>query len=125
MERHHEQRRNSGTFWAYVLIIVGILWIMKKIGWEFNLPGIGDFVAGVSHFFSNLIHWSAGVTVPILLLIAGIILIAGRRLIGALLLVILLLFLLPHFVIIPGILLILFFPLILIVIGIIILTKLF
>ena len=31
MERHIEHRRDSGSFWAYVLIIVGILWILKKV----------------------------------------------------------------------------------------------
>jgi hypothetical protein len=97
MEKHYEQKRNSGTFWAYVLIIVGILWLMKKSGWDINLPGFGDFFAGIGHFFSNLAHWSAGFTLPILLLIAGIILIAGRRFFGALLFVFLLLLFCPIF----------------------------
>ncbi|MBC8004099.1 MAG: hypothetical protein H7X84_01385 [Verrucomicrobia bacterium] len=125
MERSYEQKRNKGTFWAYVLIIVGILWIMKRSGWDINLPGFGGFFSAIALFFGNLAHWSAGATLPILLLLAGIILIAGRRFIGALLLVFLILIILPHFLIIPGILMIIFFPLILIIIGIIILTKLF
>ncbi|MGE5394700.1 MAG: hypothetical protein ACM3P1_08135 [Candidatus Saccharibacteria bacterium] len=125
MERHYEHKRNSGSFWAYVLIIVGILWLLKKSGWDINLPSIGDVFSFMGQFFSNMADWSHGSAVPILLLIVGIMLIAGRRFFGALLFVILLLIILPHFLILPGILIALFFPLILIIIGIIILTKLF
>ena len=60
MEKHYEHHRHSSSFWAYVLIIFGIIWLL-----------------------------------------------------------------IPHFLIIPGILMILFFPVILIIIGIIVLTKLF
>lgn len=125
MERHYEHKRNSGSFWAYVLIIVGILWLLKKSGWDINLPGVGDVISAMGQFFSNMANWSHGSVVPVLLLIAGIILLAGRRFFGALLFVILLLILLPHFLVIPAILITLFFPIILIIIGIIILTKLF
>ncbi len=125
MERQIEQKRHSGSFWAYVLIIFGILWILSKNGWEINLPGIGGFFSGIGNLFGNLFQWSAGATVPLLLLFAGIVLIAGRRFFGALLLVLLILILIPHFLIIPGILMIIFLPVVLIIIGIIILTKLF
>lgn len=124
MERHHEHRKHSGSFWAYVLIIIGILWILKKSGWDINLPGIGDFFAGIGNFFGNFIHLSGAEAIPLLIILAGIILIAGRKFFGALFLVILIMILLPHFLIIPGILMIVFFPLILIIIGIIILSKL-
>ena len=125
MERHYEHKRNSGSFWAYVLIIVGILWLLKRSGWDVNLPGFGDLFAAIGNMFGNLAHWSNGMIYPILILIAGIVLIAGRRFFGALLFVIILLMIIPHFLIIPGVLMILFFPVILIIVGIIILTKLF
>jgi hypothetical protein len=125
MERHCEHRHHSGSFWAYVLIIFGVLWILSKSGWEIHFPGIGSFFAGIGSFFSNLAHWSGGATLPILILLAGIVLIAGRRFFGALLFVVLIMIFIPHFLILPGILMIIFFPLILIIIGIIVLTKLF
>jgi hypothetical protein len=125
MERHCEQRRHSGSFWAYVLIIFGILWILGKSGWDINLPGVGDFFAGIGHFFGNIASWSVGATFPLLLLFIGIVLIAGRRFFGALLFVLLILIFIPHFLIFPGILMIIFFPVLLIIIGIIVLTKLF
>lgn len=126
MEKHIEHKRHSSvSFWAYVLIILGILWILKKSGWDINLPGFGEFFSGIGHFLGNLIHWSVTATLPVLIILAGIVLIAGRKFFGALLLVLLVLIVVPHFLIIPGILMVLFFPLFLIIIGIIILTKLF
>lgn len=125
MEKHIEHRRHSGSFWAYVLIIVGVLWILQKSGWNVNLPGIGDFFAGIGSLFGNLFHWSAAATVPVLIILFGVVLILGRKFFAALFLVLLMMILLPHFLIIPGILMIIFFPIILIIIGIIILSNLF
>jgi len=125
MESHYENSRRSSPFWAYVLIIFGILWILNKSGWDVNLPGVGALFAAFGSLFGHLTQWSAGINIPILLLILGILLIAGRRLFGALLLVLLIMILIPHFLIIPGILMIVFFPVILIIIGIVVLTKLF
>ncbi|MBL7970255.1 MAG: hypothetical protein JNL03_01935 [Prolixibacteraceae bacterium] len=118
MERYCEHKRHSGSFWAYVLIISGVLWLLSKSGWDINLPGIG-------HFFSNIVTWSTGATFPLLVIVLGIVLIAGRKFFGALLLVLIVMILIPHFLIIPGLLMVFFFPVLLIVIGIIILTKLF
>jgi hypothetical protein len=125
MEKHFEHRRHSGSFWAYVLIIVGILWILKKSGWDINLPGIGEFFTGIGQFFGNLFQMTAFATVPVLIVLFGVLLILGRKFFGALLLVLLVMIIVPHFLIIPGILMIIFFPLILIIVGIIVLTKLF
>jgi hypothetical protein len=125
MEKQIEHKRHSGSFWAYVLIIIGILWILKQSGWDIHLPGIGDFFSGVSHFFTNLAHWSFGAIIPIIIILIGISLLAGRRFFGALIFVLLLMIFIPNFLIIPGIFMILFFPLLLIIIGIIILSKLF
>ena len=125
MERYYEHKRHSGSFWAYVLIIIGILWILKQSGWDINLPRLGEFFQGFGQFFGNLFHWSEGAVIPVLVILAGIILLAGRRFFGALLLVLLIMIIVPHFLIIPGILIILFFPIVLIIVGIIILTKLF
>jgi len=125
MEKHVEHRRHSGTFWAYVLIIVGILWILKKSGWDINLPGLGEFFSGIGQFFGNLFHMTAFATVPVLIILFGVLLILGRKFLGALFLVLLVMIIVPHFLIIPGILMIIFFPIILIIIGIIVLSNLF
>lgn len=125
MEKHCEHRRHSGSFWAYVLIIVGILWILKKSGWDINLPGLGEFFSGIGQFFGNLFHMTAFATVPVLIILFGILLILGRKFLGALFLVLLVVILVPHFLIIPGILMVIFFPIILIIIGIVVLSNLF
>jgi hypothetical protein len=125
MERHIEYKRHSGSFWAYVLIIFGILWIMKESGWDIHFPNIGEFFSAIGHFFGNLAHWSFGAAVPVLVILLGITLLIGRKFFSALLFVVLLMIFVPHFLIIPGLFVILFFPLILIIIGIVILTKLF
>ncbi len=97
MEKHCEHKRHSGSFWAYVLIIVGILWILKQSGWDINLPGFGEFFAGIGHFFGNLFQMTAFATVPVLIIFFGIMLILGRKFFGALLLVLLVMIILPHF----------------------------
>lgn len=125
MEKHCEHKRHSGSFWAYVLIIVGILWILKKSGWDINLPGLGEFFSGIGQFFGNLFHMTAFATVPVLIILFGILLILGRKFLGALFLVLLVVILVPHFLIIPGILMVIFFPIILIIIGIVVLSNLF
>lgn len=125
MEKHIEHRKSSGTFWAWVLIIFGLIWILNKSGWDVNLPGFGAFFTGIGHFFGSLFRLSAAALLPILIVLAGIMLILGRRFLGALLFVLLFLILIPHFLIVPGILMIVFFPVLLIIIGIIILTKIF
>jgi len=126
MEKHCEHKRHSGSFWAYVIIVIGLLWMLKRSGWDINLPGIGDFFSGLGHFFGSFAGWaSSAVLFPVLIIFIGILLLVGRRFFGALFLVLLVMMLLPHLLIIPGILMIVFFPFILIGIGIVILTKLF
>lgn len=121
MERHIEHRKHSGSFLAYVLIIFGILWILKRSGWDIHLPGLGYFF----ELAGNLFHWISGMSLPLLIVLLGVILIIGRKFFGALFLVLLLLIIIPNFLIIPGILMILFIPFFLIILGIIILSNLF
>lgn len=125
MEKQIEHKKHSGSFWAWVLIILGVLWFLKQSGWDIQFPGIGEFFSGIGHLFSNITHWSFGAIIPILIILIGISLVAGRRFFGALLFVVLIMVFIPHFLIVPGILMILFFPVILIIIGIVILSKLF
>ena len=125
MEKYIEHRKNSGSFLAWVLIIFGILWILKQSGWDIHFPNIAEFFSRIGHLLGNLTSWSGGSALPILIIAFGIVLLLGRKFFGALFLFIILLIVIPNFLIVPGILMILFFPLILIIIGIIILSKLF
>ena len=96
------EHKRPGSLLGTILIIVGILWILREIGWQINTWDIG---------------------LPEILLIVGVILIVGRRFIGTLLVVLAILLFLPH-LIIPGILLFLLFPVLLIVLGVIVITRL-
>ena len=125
MENYSHRQKHSGSLLAWILIIVGIVLILGRAGWNISLPGLGAIVHWIGQFVGDVFHFITRIGWPALLVIAGIILLTGRRLIGGLLLFLVLLFILPNFIIIPGILLIIFFPLILIIVGIVILTKLF
>lgn len=121
---YHRERRSGGSFLGVVLLIVGLLWILKEIGWHIGLPG-WNAVQHATGSFLNIFHFAAWtITWPIILLVVGFLLIAGRRLIGTVLVLLALFLFLPHFIIIPGILAIIFFPVLLIVLGIILISRL-
>lgn len=124
MEKQCEKKSESGSFIAYVLIILGILWILKSSGWEINLPGFHEFFSGIGNVIKAVANFSSDALIPIGIIFLGIVLIAGRKIIGAIIFIILLLLIIPHFLIIPGILLIILTPVILIIVGIILLSKL-
>lgn len=119
---HKREKNSSGSFLGVILIIVGVLWVLKEIGWHIGLPGWHTIREATSSLM-NVFHFGAlSVTWPIILLIAGVLLIAGRRLVGLLLILFAVFFILPHFII-PGILAIIFFPVLLVVLGIILISK--
>lgn len=118
-----QARKSGGSFLGFVLIVIGVLWILKEIGWHIGMPG-WDSVHRAGASFMNLFHFGAlSLSWPVIILIVGLLLIAGRRVIGALLVCLAVFLFLPHFVIIPGILALLFFPVVLLVVGIILISK--
>jgi hypothetical protein len=125
MEKHIEHRKSSGSFFAWVLIILGTIWLLKHNGWDINFPNIGELVTGFVNFFTNFAHWSTSAIFPLIIIFLGIMLIIGRKFLGALFLILILMIVLPWFLVIPGILLVVFLPIILIVIGIVVLSSLF
>ena len=121
---NHERRERKGSFLGTVLIVLGILWILKEIGWLHGWP-VWYSVQNSFLNLGNIFHFGAiGVTWPVILLIVGVLLLAGRRIIGTLLIFLAILFFLPGGLIIPGILTIFFLPVILIILGIIIIARL-
>jgi hypothetical protein len=125
MEKHFEHRKSSGSFFAWVLIILGTLWFLKHHGWDINFPNIGAIFSGMVNFFSNFAHWSTSAIFPLIIIFLGIMMIVGRKFLGALLLILLFMMILPGFLIIPGILLVVFLPIVLIIVGIVVLSNLF
>ena len=133
MENHHynrqpnhhaRERRSGGSFLGMVLLVIGLLWLLKEVGWHVGMPGWNAVHHSFGNFL-NIFHFGAiAVTWPLVLLIVGFLLLVGRRIIGALLIFLALILFLPHFIIIPGILAVIFFPVLLVVLGIIIISRL-
>ncbi|KOH45289.1 hypothetical protein [Sunxiuqinia dokdonensis] len=121
--RPAHERKSGGSFLGTILIVIGVLWILKEIGWHVGLPGWQSMQQAGSNLM-NLFHFGAiSISWPVIILIAGLLVLAGRRVIGGLLVCLAVFLILPHFVIIPGILALLFFPVILLVLGIILISK--
>ncbi len=124
MDDHCRQKKSGSTF-AWILIILGLVLILKNTEWGTSIPGIGWMFAAIGRFVGSAFHAVTHIGWPLILVVAGVLLLMGRRFLGGLLFFLILLFILPKFILIPGLLLILFLPLILIIAGIVILTKLF
>lgn len=125
MEKRCESKRHSDSFWIYIAVIAGVLWLLSRNGWDIHLPGFGSFFSGIGHFFSSMAGLAFNTAFPVFLIIIGIALILARRFLAALFLVVLFLIIMPSLIVIPGILITLFFPFILIILGIVILSRLF
>lgn len=124
MENVPQKKDNSRLVLAIALIMIGVFWILKKMGFyiEFQPYFYENIFFPVRHFFSSWRHiffsW------PAILMIVGIILLAGKRSGGIVLLIIGAVFLLPKLFFIHGITITLLLPLILIGIGVAMVARL-
>ena len=117
------QSNNSKVVLAWVLIGIGILWILRKIDFYFDIPHF--YFQNIFFPFKNIFHdlthfifsWQ------MVLIIVGLILMAGKRSSGIVLIVIGGIFLLPKFLIVPGITFSIFFPVLLVGLGIAMIVK--
>jgi hypothetical protein len=117
------QNNNSKVVLAWVLIGIGIFWILRKIGLYFNFPDF--YFHNISFPFKNLIHdvshfifsWQ------MVLIMVGLILLAGRRSAGIVLIVVGGIFLLPKFLILPGLTFSMFFPVLLVGLGVALIAR--
>jgi hypothetical protein len=117
------QDNNSKVVLAYVLIGIGVIWILRKIGLYFEIPQFyfqniffpfRDIFHDLTHF---LFSWQ------MVLIIVGLILMAGKRSAGMVLIVIGGIFLLPKIFIIPGLTFSMFFPVLLVGLGIAMIAR--
>jgi hypothetical protein len=119
----NQQNNNSKVLLAWVLIGIGVLWILRKISFYFDFP---DFhfqhiffpFKSLFHDFSHFIFsWQ------MVLVMVGLILLAGKRSAGIVLIVIGGIFLLPKFLILPGLTFSLFFPVLLVGLGVALIAR--
>ncbi len=117
------QNSNSKAVLAWVLIGIGIVWIVRKTGIYFDFPHFyfHDIFFPFRSMFQGLTHiifsW------PVILIIVGLILMAGKRQSGLVLIVIGGIFLLPRIFFIPGLTISMFFPVLLVGLGIAMVAK--
>jgi hypothetical protein len=112
------QNNNSKVVLAWVLIGIGIIWLLRKIGLYFDFPHF--YFHNIFFPFKNIFHdvthflfsWQ------MVLILVGLILLAGRRSTGIVLIVIGGIFLLPKFLILPGLTFSMFFPVLLVGLGV-------
>jgi hypothetical protein len=117
------QKDNSRIILAFVLIGVGILWILRRIGFYIDLPDIHlhnifypirQFFHGWGHF---IFSWQ------MVLIIVGLVLLAGKRPLGIVFFIIGGVFILPKLFYFPGFTFSLIFPVLLIGIGLAMVVK--
>lgn len=117
------RKDNSRTILALLLIAVGVIWMLRKIGFYVNLPEIpwNYMFSPIRPVFHNLgdfiFSWQ------VILIIVGLILMAGRRSTGIVLVVIGGIFLIPKIFFMPHITISFLLPVVLIGLGVVLVAR--
>lgn len=117
------QNNNSKLVLAYVLIGIGVIWILRKIGLYFEIPHFyfQNIFFPFKDIFHDLTHFIF--SWQMVLIIVGLILMAGKRSAGIVLIVVGGIFLLPKLFFVPGLTFSMFFPVLLIGLGVAIVAR--
>jgi predicted membrane protein len=117
-----KQKENSGQTLAIILIIIGAVWILGKIGISLSLHSV---ISDIVFSFRNIFHTipSFIFSWPMILIIVGLILLAGNRNSGIVLIIIGGILLLPKIFLFPGITISLLIPAILVGVGVSMILK--
>jgi len=116
------ENRNSRNVLAWILIGVGIFWLLRRIGFHFEFPNFYyHIIDPIRHAFHGLFGFIF--SLPVVLIIVGLVLMAGKRSAGIVLIVIGGIFLLPKLFFLTGITISMLFPLVLIAIGVAMILK--
>ena len=117
------QNNNSKVVLAYVLIGIGVIWILRKIGLYFEIPHFyfQNIFFPFKDIFHDLTHFIF--SWQMVLIIVGLILMAGKRSAGIVLIVVGGIFLLPKLFFVPGLTFSMFFPVLLIGLGVAIVAR--
>ncbi len=116
--KNESRNNNSKIIFAYVLIAVGVFWILRKLGIYYEFPQfiLENIFYPIRHIFSSIGHIIF--SLPMILIIIGGVLLAGKRSIGLVFLIVGGIFILPKLFFIPGITISLLLPVLLIGIGV-------
>lgn len=118
MEREQSRNSNSRVVLAFVLIIIGALWLLRKIGFYIDFPNF--YFENIFYPIKQIFHGVSRVIFswPMILVIIGLVLMAGRRSAGIVLLVVGGIFLLPRIFFFPGLTISFLLPVLLIGFGV-------
>lgn len=116
------QKGNSGQTLAIILIVIGAIWILGKIGISLSLHSV---ISDIVLSFRNILHAipSFIFSWPMILIIVGLVLMAGNRNSGVALIIIGGILLLPKIFFSPGITISLLIPAILVGVGVSMILK--
>ncbi len=114
------QNNNSRVVFAFVLIFVGILLVLKRLGAYWNI-NFGDLFFPIRQFFHGWGHFIF--SWPMILIVVGLILLAGKRSFGIAFIVVGGIFILPKLFYFPGLTISLLLPVLLIAVGIAMVVK--
>jgi len=113
---------NSKLVLAFALILIGGIWILRKLGlyFDINFP-----IQNLVFPFKNLVHSlpSFLFSWPMVLIVVGLVLYAGKRSSGMVLMIIGSIFLIPKIFALPGLTISFLLPAILVGIGISMVLK--
>ena len=117
------ENSNSRVVLAFVLIGIGSLWLLRKIGIYIEWPNfyLQNIFFPFKNMFSDLAHFIF--SWPMILIIVGLVLMAGKRSAGIVLIVIGGIFLLPKIFVLPGLTFSMFFPVLLVTLGIALIVR--
>ena len=122
MNNEPQKKDNSRVVLAFVLIGIGMLWILRKLGFYFPEIHWGNLFFPIHGFFQGIGHvvfsW------PMILIIIGLVLMAGKRKSGVVLIIVGGLFLLPRIFLFHGLTVSLLLPVLLIGIGVAMVARL-
>lgn len=117
------QKDNSKIVLAFVLIGIGVLWILRKLGFYIDLPHI--HWENIFYPFRQIFHgWGHFIfSWQMILIIVGLILLAGKRTSGIVLIVIGGIFILPKIFLLQGLTISFLLPVVLIGVGVAIIAR--
>lgn len=123
MDRETVRSDNSRIILAFVLIAIGGLWLLRKIGFYIDFPAIHlhEIFFPVRNFFAGwgnfLFSWQ------MVFIVIGLLLLAGKRSIGIVLIIIGGVFLIPKILFFPPLTISFLLPALLIGVGIAIVAR--
>ncbi len=117
-----KENDNSRLVFAIVLIAIGLLWILRKLGLYFNFHiSISELLFPIKSLIHSLppfiFSW------PMILIIVGLILLAGKRSGGVVLIIVGGFFILPKIFVLPGLTISFLIPVTLIALGVAMVAK--